>query len=86
MERLKNEVLEQQQRGLEEQNRLQMQMIEDQKRTHDEHVRQLMERMEKEQERMKTDNERVIEAKLKVRSGPEVRLKSFESFEQFFVW
>nr|XP_055059537.1 guanylate-binding protein 1-like [Misgurnus anguillicaudatus]XP_055059538.1 guanylate-binding protein 1-like [Misgurnus anguillicaudatus] len=65
VERLKNEVLEQQQRGLEEQNRLQVQMMEDQKRTHDEHVRQLMERMEKEQERMRIDNERVMEAKLK---------------------
>lgn len=66
VEKLKTEVLEQQQRGLEEQCRLQMQMLEDQTRTHEEHSKQLMEKMEKEQERMRIDHEKVLETKLKV--------------------
>lgn len=69
VERLKSEVLEQQKRALGEQNQLHVQMAEDQKRTHKEHMEQLMERLEKEQERMRIDHERVLEAKLKVTAG-----------------
>nr|XP_055059162.1 guanylate-binding protein 1 [Misgurnus anguillicaudatus] len=69
VERLKNEVLQQRQKGLEEQNRLQAQAFEDMQRTHDEHVNQLMLQMEREQERLRRDNERVLDAKLKEREA-----------------
>ncbi|XP_057189449.1 guanylate-binding protein 1-like [Triplophysa rosa] len=69
VERLKNEVLEQRQRSLEEQNRLQAQVFHDMQRTHDEHVNQLMHQMEREQERLRRDNERVLDAKLKEREA-----------------
>ncbi|XP_051553226.1 guanylate-binding protein 1-like [Myxocyprinus asiaticus] len=62
---LQKDVLEQMQKGLEEQNKLLHQMLYDMQRTYDEHVKQLMERMEKEQERTRRDNERVMDAKLK---------------------
>ncbi|ROJ35278.1 Guanylate-binding protein 1 [Anabarilius grahami] len=65
VQRLKNEILEQRQRGLEEQNRLQVQAYKDMQRTHDEHVNQIIHQMEREHERMRRDNERVLEAKLK---------------------
>ncbi|XP_067218606.1 guanylate-binding protein 1-like isoform X2 [Chanodichthys erythropterus] len=65
VQRLKSEVLEQRQRGLEEQNRLQEQAFQDMQRTYDEHVNQIIQQMEREQERMRRDNERVLEAKLK---------------------
>lgn len=68
VEKLKNEVLEQRQKSLEEQNRLQVQAFQDMQRTHDEHVNQLMQQMEREQERLRRDNERVLDAKLKVRN------------------
>ncbi|XP_051557004.1 guanylate-binding protein 1-like isoform X2 [Myxocyprinus asiaticus] len=67
--RLQNDVLEQKQKGLEEQNLVQLQMINDMQRTQDEHVKQVTERMEKEQERMRQDNDRVMEAKLKEREA-----------------
>uniref|UniRef100_A0A8C1V7T5 GB1/RHD3-type G domain-containing protein n=1 Tax=Cyprinus carpio TaxID=7962 RepID=A0A8C1V7T5_CYPCA len=63
--RLKNEILEQRQRGLEEQNRLQDRVFKDMQRTHKEHVDQIIRQMEREQERMRRDNERVLEAKLR---------------------
>lgn len=69
MQRLKNEILEQRQRGLEEQNRLQDRVFKDMQRTHKEHVDQIIRQMEREQERMRRDNERVLEAKLRVRTG-----------------
>ncbi|XP_043076971.1 guanylate-binding protein 1 [Puntigrus tetrazona] len=65
VQRLKNEILEQRQRGLEEQNRLQERVFEDMQRSHDEHVKQIFSQMEREQERIRRDNERVLEAKLK---------------------
>ncbi|XP_067308592.1 guanylate-binding protein 1-like [Pseudorasbora parva] len=65
VQRLKNEILEQRQRGLEEQNRLQEQAFRDMQRTHDEHVNQIVRQMEREQERIRKDNERVLEAKLR---------------------
>ncbi|XP_051738799.1 guanylate-binding protein 1-like [Ctenopharyngodon idella] len=65
VQRLKNEILEQRQRGLEEQNRLQEQAFQDMQRTHDEHVNQIIHQMEREHERMRRDNERVLEAKLR---------------------
>lgn len=68
VERLRTEVIEQRQRSLEEQNRLQMRAFQDMQRTHDEHVNHLMHQMEREQERLKRDNERVLDAKLKVRT------------------
>lgn len=66
---LKNEILQQRQKGLEEQNRLQEQAFKDMERTHQEHVNQIVHQMEKEQERIRRDNERVLEAKLKVKTG-----------------
>ncbi|XP_051738776.1 guanylate-binding protein 1-like isoform X2 [Ctenopharyngodon idella] len=65
VQRLRNEILEQRQRGLEEQNRLQEQAFQDMQRTHKEHVDQIFRQMEREQERMRRDNERVLEAKLR---------------------
>ncbi|XP_077078034.1 guanylate-binding protein 2-like isoform X2 [Siphateles boraxobius] len=65
VQRLKNEILEQRQRGLEEQNKLQEQAFKDMQRTHDEHLNQIIHQMEREQERMRRDNERVLEAKLR---------------------
>ncbi|XP_051990510.1 guanylate-binding protein 1-like [Xyrauchen texanus] len=67
--RLQNDVLQQKQKGLEEQNLVNLQMIQDMQRTQDEHVKQITERMEKEQERMRQDNDRVMEAKLKEREA-----------------
>jgi len=66
VQRLKNEILEQQQRGLEEQNRLQAQVFKDMQRSHKEHVDQIIHQMEREQERMRRDNEQVLKAKLRV--------------------
>ncbi|XP_016108047.1 guanylate-binding protein 1-like [Sinocyclocheilus grahami] len=65
VQRLKNEILEQRQRGLEEQNCLQEQAFKDMQRTHKEHVNQTISQMEREQERMRRDNQRVLEAKLR---------------------
>ncbi|XP_067218607.1 guanylate-binding protein 1-like isoform X3 [Chanodichthys erythropterus] len=65
VQRLKNEILEQRQRGLEEQNRLQEQAFQDMQRTYDEHVNQIIQQMEREHERMRRDNERVLKAKLR---------------------
>ncbi|XP_051555404.1 guanylate-binding protein 1-like [Myxocyprinus asiaticus] len=69
VQRLKNEILEQRQRGLMEQNRLQRQAFDDMQRTHDEHVNQIIHQMEREHERMRRDNERVLDAKLKEREA-----------------
>ncbi|XP_052403553.1 guanylate-binding protein 1 isoform X2 [Carassius gibelio] len=69
VQRLKNEILEQRQKGLEEQNQLQEQAFKDMQRTHDEHVKQIFHQMEREQERIIRDNERVLEAKLKEREA-----------------
>ncbi|XP_016343808.1 guanylate-binding protein 1-like [Sinocyclocheilus anshuiensis] len=69
VQRLKNEIREQWQRGLEEQNWLQEQAFKDMQRTHDEHVNQIISQMEREQERMRRDNERVLEAKVKEREA-----------------
>ncbi|XP_050980226.1 guanylate-binding protein 1 isoform X1 [Labeo rohita] len=65
VQRLKNEILKQRQKGLEEQNRLQEQAFKDMQRSHDEHVNQIISQMEREQERTRRDNERVLDAKLK---------------------
>ncbi|XP_028841022.1 guanylate-binding protein 1-like [Denticeps clupeoides] len=64
-ERMRTEALEQQQRALEEQNHIQQKQIEDQKRTHDENVKQIMEKMEQERVRAQEENEKVLNAKLK---------------------
>ncbi len=69
VQRLKNEIQEQRYKGLEEQNLLQEQAFKDMQRTHDEHVNQIIHQMEREQERISRDNERVLEAKLKVKQG-----------------
>ncbi|KAF4117617.1 guanylate-binding protein 1-like isoform X2 [Onychostoma macrolepis] len=65
VQRLKNEILEQRQRGLEKQNLLQERAFKDMQRSHKEHVDQIIRQMEREQERMRRDNERVLEAKLR---------------------
>ncbi|XP_026061118.1 guanylate-binding protein 1-like [Carassius auratus] len=65
VQRLKNEILEQRQRGVEEQIRLQERAFKDMQRTHKEHVDQIICQMEREQERMRKDNKRVLEAKLR---------------------
>ncbi|XP_072541476.1 guanylate-binding protein 1-like [Salminus brasiliensis] len=65
VERLKREALEQTQKYLEEQNRVQEQMFSDQQKSYEQHVNQLLERMERERERAREDNQRVLEAKLK---------------------
>ncbi|KTG18815.1 hypothetical protein cypCar_00017310 [Cyprinus carpio] len=69
VQRLKNEIMKQRQKGLEEQNQLQEQAFKDMQRTHDEHVKQIIHQMEREQERISRDNERVLEAKLKEREA-----------------
>ncbi|XP_016385411.1 guanylate-binding protein 1-like [Sinocyclocheilus rhinocerous] len=69
VQRLKNEILEQRQRGLEEQNWLQEQAFKDMQSAHDEHVNQIVSQMEREQERMRRDNQRVLEAKVKEREA-----------------
>uniref|UniRef100_A0A8C2DSW3 GB1/RHD3-type G domain-containing protein n=1 Tax=Cyprinus carpio TaxID=7962 RepID=A0A8C2DSW3_CYPCA len=75
VQRLKNEILKQRQKGLEEQNQLQEQAFKDMQRTHDEHVKQIIHQMEREQERISRDNERVLEAKLKVKQDREKKRK-----------
>ncbi|XP_073705733.1 guanylate-binding protein 2 [Garra rufa] len=69
VQRLKNEILEQRKKGLEEQNRLQEQTFKDMQRTHQEHVNQIVSQMEREQERIRRDNDRVLDAKLKEREA-----------------
>ncbi len=76
MQRLKSELVELQQKRLEEQNRLQEQAFKDMQRTHDEHVNQIIHQMEREQERISRDNERVLEAKLKVKQDTYSKKKS----------
>ncbi|KAF4076580.1 hypothetical protein AMELA_G00216810 [Ameiurus melas] len=68
VERLKKEVLEQKNKSLEEMNQFQEQTLQDQKRTYEQHIIQLLERMEKESARAKEDNERVLDAKLREQS------------------
>lgn len=69
VQRLKNEIQEQRYKGLEEQNLLQEQAFKDMQRTHNEHANQIIHQMKREQERISRDNERVLEAKLKVKQG-----------------
>ncbi len=76
VQRLKSELVELQQKRLEEQNRLQEQAFKDMQRTHDEHVNQIIHQMEREQERISRDNERVLEAKLKVKQDTYSKKKS----------
>ncbi|XP_052403554.1 guanylate-binding protein 1 [Carassius gibelio] len=64
-EKMKTEILKQQKKSLKKQNWLQEQMFKDMQRTHDEHVIQITHQMEREQDRMRRDNKRVIEAKLR---------------------
>ncbi|XP_022519958.1 guanylate-binding protein 1 [Astyanax mexicanus] len=61
---LKREAVEQKQRALEEQNRQQEQVFRDQQRTYEQHVTQLLERLERERERAREDTQRVVHAKL----------------------
>ncbi|KAG1934977.1 guanylate-binding protein 1 isoform X1 [Pimephales promelas] len=65
VQRLKNEIIEQRQRGLEEHNKLQEQAFKDMQRTHKEHIDQIIHQMEREHERIRRDNEQVLEAKLR---------------------
>ncbi|XP_059357431.1 guanylate-binding protein 1-like [Carassius carassius] len=64
-EKMKTEFLKQQKRSLKKQNWLQEQMFKDMQRTHYEHVIQIIHQMEREQDRMRRDNKRVLEAKLR---------------------
>ncbi|XP_076864133.1 guanylate-binding protein 3-like [Brachyhypopomus gauderio] len=64
VERLRMQAVEQRQKGLEKQNGLKEQMLKDQQRTYEQHLNQLMERMEREHKRAQEDNERVMQAKL----------------------
>ncbi|XP_047018496.1 guanylate-binding protein 1 isoform X2 [Ictalurus punctatus] len=77
VERLKKEVLEQKNKSLEEMKQFQEQTLQDQKRTYEQHVTQLLERMEKESARAKEDNERVLDAKLR-----EQRILMEEGFKE----
>ncbi|XP_058604769.1 guanylate-binding protein 1-like [Onychostoma macrolepis] len=65
VEKMKTEILKQQKRSLKEQNRLQEQTFKDMQRTYDEHVNQIIHQMEREQDRMRRDNDRVLDAKLR---------------------
>ncbi|XP_016150671.1 guanylate-binding protein 1-like [Sinocyclocheilus grahami] len=65
VEKMKTEILKQQKRSLKKQNRLQEQAFKDMQRTYDEHVNQIIHQMEREQDRMRRDNERVLEAKMR---------------------
>ena len=58
--------MEQQQKLLEEQNRIQEQAILDQKRSSEVNERRMAEKMEEERQRAKEELERVLNAKLKV--------------------
>ncbi|XP_073692971.1 guanylate-binding protein 1-like [Garra rufa] len=69
VQRLKNEILEQRKKGLEQQNRLQKQRFKDMQQSHEEHVNQIISQMKKEQERIRRDNDRVLGAKLKEREA-----------------
>ncbi|KAK3513840.1 hypothetical protein QTP70_028843 [Hemibagrus guttatus] len=65
VERLQKELLEQKTKSLEEMKHLQEQVFQDQKRTYEQNMTQLLKRIEQERERAREDNERVLEAKLK---------------------
>ncbi|KAF5904491.1 guanylate-binding protein 1-like, partial [Clarias magur] len=64
-ERLQKEALEREKEILKMQAKLQEQVCQDQQKTYEENVTQLLERMEKERHRAKEDNERVLDAKLR---------------------
>lgn len=84
VEHLHKELLEQKSKSLEEMKHLQEQAFQDQQRTYEQHITQLLERMEKERGRAREDNERVLEAKLKVRSDNTIGIQCL--FIQFFVY
>ncbi|RXN15124.1 guanylate-binding 1-like protein [Labeo rohita] len=63
--RLKCDILKKGQRAVEKQKWLHERVFEDMKRSHQEHMRQTTSQMERELERFRKDNERVLEAKLK---------------------
>lgn len=65
-EKAKREASEQEKRTMEEQIRVQEMLMDDQKRTHEEHKKQLLEKMEADKETAKVEYNRVLEAKLKV--------------------
>ncbi|XP_073705193.1 guanylate-binding protein 2-like [Garra rufa] len=65
VEKMKTEILKQQKRSLKEQNRLQEQAFKDMQRTYDENVNHIIYQIEREQDRMRRDNERVLEAKIR---------------------
>uniref|UniRef100_A0A8C7Q496 GB1/RHD3-type G domain-containing protein n=1 Tax=Oncorhynchus mykiss TaxID=8022 RepID=A0A8C7Q496_ONCMY len=64
-EKAKREASEQEKRTMEEQIRVQEMLMDDQKRTHEEHKKQLLEKMEADKETAKVEYNRVLEAKLK---------------------
>ncbi|XP_071019843.1 guanylate-binding protein 1-like isoform X2 [Oncorhynchus clarkii lewisi] len=64
-EKAKREASEQEKRTMEEQIRVQEMLMDDQKRTHEEHKKQLLEKMEADKENAKVEYNRVLEAKLK---------------------
>ncbi|XP_030641369.1 guanylate-binding protein 1-like [Chanos chanos] len=64
-ERLKTEALEQNQRVLEEQNKIQQKQIADQEKTYEENLKQLEQKMREERKRAQEDYARVLNAKMK---------------------
>ncbi|XP_053342690.1 guanylate-binding protein 1-like [Clarias gariepinus] len=64
-ERLQKEALEREKEILQMQAKLQEQACQDQQKTYEQNVTQLLERMEKERQRAKEDNEQVLDAKLR---------------------
>lgn len=63
------------QRAVEKQKWLHERVFEDMKRSHQEHMRQTTSQMERELERFRKDNERVLEAKLKVKQDTNSKKK-----------
>ncbi|KAF7692588.1 hypothetical protein HF521_010198 [Silurus meridionalis] len=66
VERLQKEALERQNESLKKSKELQEQILRDQQRTNEQHTTQLLKRMEEESQRERANNERVLEAKLRV--------------------
>ncbi|XP_073713008.1 guanylate-binding protein 1 [Misgurnus anguillicaudatus] len=65
LERQRRLILEREQREREAENRRQKQILEEQQRAHEEHMRQLMEKQRLEEERIRQENERLQEARLR---------------------
>lgn len=68
MERLRKDALKLENESLMRKKKLQEQAFQDQQRTYEQNINQLLERMEKERKTAREDNERVLTAKLRVRN------------------